>query len=278
MNRRHFLRNGLWVTAGAIGFPAIVRSQVMPSARRIATRQVFESGSTLNTGLAAYWKLDEASGTRNDSSGNGHNLDDNATVGSAAGKIGNAGSFVNTNVEYLSLSTTALQAQSRITIAAWVNLTSKLGLSSGVVTKNDLYASNQREWELNFWITPNRFQFSVTSNGQGGTLATVNADALGSPNLSTWYFLIAWNDGTNINIQTGAGASLSSITSTAFSSAIYQGTSHVNVGRHTGGGSSTCMNGLIDEVGIWNKELTSDERSELFAAGSGKTCCPFAAP
>lgn len=37
MNRRHFLRNGLWVTTGAVGFPSIVRSAVLPSARRIAT-------------------------------------------------------------------------------------------------------------------------------------------------------------------------------------------------------------------------------------------------
>ncbi len=34
--RRHFLRNGLWVTAAALGLPAIVRPQVLPSSRRIA--------------------------------------------------------------------------------------------------------------------------------------------------------------------------------------------------------------------------------------------------
>lgn len=43
MNRRHFLRNGLWVTGAAIGFPAIVRAQVMPSARRIAAPMVGET-------------------------------------------------------------------------------------------------------------------------------------------------------------------------------------------------------------------------------------------
>lgn len=36
MNRRHFLRNGLWVT-GTLAFPAIVRAGVLPGRTRIAT-------------------------------------------------------------------------------------------------------------------------------------------------------------------------------------------------------------------------------------------------
>lgn len=44
MNRRHFLRNGLWVSS-AIAFPAIVRAQVLPSARRIAAPKPAASGA-----------------------------------------------------------------------------------------------------------------------------------------------------------------------------------------------------------------------------------------
>lgn len=268
MNRRHFLRNGLWVTSGAIAFPAIVRPAVLPSARKIATRTVFASGSTLNTSLAAYWKLGEASGDRADSSGNSHTLSPSGTMSSAAGKIGDAVSFTSTNKAVLAASDTTLQAQSRISIAAWVNATI-LRQYCGIITKNNV--TNKREWELMYYSTPARFVFGVTTDGLNGTFVSVNSTPAVST--ATWYLLIAWNDGTNLNLSVDNGTAAQ----TAFSGTIYQGTSNVNIGRHFGLSTDTQAHwdGLIDEVGVWNKALSSDERTELYNSGSGKTCCPF---
>lgn len=60
MKRRHFLRNGLWLTGAALGFPAIVRAQVMPSARRSSSRRAaginevsFDAGSGVCAAVAA---------------------------------------------------------------------------------------------------------------------------------------------------------------------------------------------------------------------------------
>ena len=61
---------------------------------------------TLPTNLIAYWKLDEASGTRNDSKGANH-LTDNNTVTQAVGKVGNAAQFTLANSEYLSIADNA---------------------------------------------------------------------------------------------------------------------------------------------------------------------------
>ena len=53
-------------------------------------------------GLVAYWRLDETSGSRLDSSGNGHTLTDNNTVTSGAGKVGTAAVFTRASSERLS--------------------------------------------------------------------------------------------------------------------------------------------------------------------------------
>lgn len=78
MRRRAFLKNGLWVLAA----PAIVRAQVMPSARRIVPRPATAAGVSPPDfpDLLAWFKADSLALANNDpvtswsdSSGNGHN-------------------------------------------------------------------------------------------------------------------------------------------------------------------------------------------------------------
>lgn len=79
--------------------------------------------STLITDLAAYWKLDEASGTRSDSAGSSH-LTDNNTVTQSSGRVGNAGQFTAANNEYLSVADNAALSSGDvdITVAGWIYL------------------------------------------------------------------------------------------------------------------------------------------------------------
>jgi hypothetical protein len=50
-------------------------------------------GNTLATGLLAYWTMNEASGNRADSTGNGNTLVQTGTVGTATG-FGNVGNVL----------------------------------------------------------------------------------------------------------------------------------------------------------------------------------------
>ena len=59
-------------------------------------------------GLIAWWSMDEASGNRADSHTGGITLTDNNTVGSIAGKVGNAARLIRSNNEYLSTTDDAL--------------------------------------------------------------------------------------------------------------------------------------------------------------------------
>ena len=92
----------------------------------------YEAGDTDLKGL---WHLDENSNgsaavTRKDSSGNGNDLTDNATVTSTQGKIGKAGQFTAANSEYLSITDNDSISVGNFdfTASAWVMLDSKPGI------------------------------------------------------------------------------------------------------------------------------------------------------
>ena len=78
--------------------------------------------SGLLTNLQAWYTLDEASGTRADSSGNGNSLTDVNTVTQAAGKLTNAAQFTRANSERLTIAdnTSLSMGDIDFTLCAWV--------------------------------------------------------------------------------------------------------------------------------------------------------------
>jgi hypothetical protein len=228
--------------------------------------------STLNTDLIAYWKLDEASGTRADSetTGTAQDLTDNNTVTSTTGKIGNAAQFVTANSEYLSRTDSADMSVGDIgfTIAAWVYLDTLVGTGDARHVASKSGGSSDE-----YWISAaetggvNKFFFVV--NTAGGAKVVSHNTTLSA---TTWYFVVAWHDpdANTVNITFNTETPASATTS---GSAPTDSNGQFQLGRY--GGGSAYWNGRIDEVGFWKKVLTSDERTELYNAGSGKTCCPF---
>src|SRR3990167_8248201 len=80
-----------------------------------------DANCTLPTSLMAYFKLDEASGTRVDSKST-NDLTDNNTVTQAVGKVANAAQFTSANSEYLSIGDTLDLSTGDIdfTISGWM--------------------------------------------------------------------------------------------------------------------------------------------------------------
>lgn len=240
----------------------------------IEPRASASSPSSLNTNLIAYWKFDEASGTRADSepTGTPQDLSDSTTVPSTTGKISNGGAFEYDDAEYVSRADSADMSlaggDQSFTVAAWVNLESKPAFAGGIVCKNS-DAGNGTEYNL-FWdADTDRFSFRI---GNGSSSTTVPANTLGAPSLSTWYLLVAWHDGPGdtIYIQANNGA--------ADPIAWVGGTQDAGTDLRIGAYSFNpgfAFDGIIDEVGFWKRTLTVDERTELYNAGTGKTCCPF---
>jgi hypothetical protein len=232
----------------------------------------FRSRSTLMDGLAAFWKLDEASGTRVCALGSGFDLTDFNTVTQAAGPSASyslAAQFVNANDERLTrqLSNTReygpllLNSQSPYTVCAWIYADS--WPPSGIryivqcAPSAGLYANAT----------------TLRLDKPSGLDATVN---LASLSLSTWYFVIA--DYTPISADSGTVTI--DVNGGAFTGTDSAGTSQFDdgLGFNFGiGGASIgdSWDGRICGAGIWSRLLTAKEKLSLYAEGVG-LAFPFA--
>src|SRR5688572_27825357 len=115
--------------------------------------------AALLNALIAHWRLDEASGTRVDAHG-GNDLGEINNVGQAAGKIGNAASFVGGNSEALGILDNAALSMGDFdfTLAGWVRFDTLDG--AGLVGK---WATGTLEYLVHFDGT--NLRLNVSSDG-----------------------------------------------------------------------------------------------------------------
>jgi hypothetical protein len=222
------------------------------------------STSPLNSSVVAFWKLEEASGTRADATGRGNNLTDNNTVTQAAGKIGNAASFASASSEYLSCADNADLSTGDVdfTIAGWFYLTTKTAAMDLLAKWG---ASGNFEYILFYDLGTDRFVFTVSNNGTAA--ATVSASTFGSPAVGTWYFVVVYHDATGnllgISVNNGAFNTL------AHTTGVFNSTAGFRLGARDSG-SAAYFNGRADAVGFWKRLLSSAEITELYNAGAGR--------
>lgn len=216
----------------------------------------------LTDNLVAFWKLDEASGTRNDSVGSNH-LTDNNTVLSVAGQIGNAAQFVAANSEFLSIASNADVQSGDIdyTLAGWVYIDS--GSDAAIVTK-DHSVSGTREYFLG--TSGNKFLFHNAKPTDSLTL--VFANTFGTLSAATWYFVVAYHDAAadEIGISVNNGAFDTAATGGALQAA---STAEFRIGARQYSGFEGYFNGRVDAVGYWKRKLSAGDVTELWNGGSG---------
>jgi hypothetical protein len=211
--------------------------------------------SPLLTSLVAHWRLDESSGTRVDSHA-GNDLGDINTVGSAAGKLGTAASFVAANEELLGIADNPALSMGDIdfTIALWVWFDSLAG--AGLAGK---WSAGSVEYLAYFNGT--NLRFHVSDDGTNNTFVT-NSQSIST---NTWYLYLAWHDATantiNLSINNNTPASA------AHTTGVHDGSSAFLLSENEEGGSY--LNGRLDSVSIWKRLLTPTERTQLYNSGSG---------
>jgi hypothetical protein len=228
--------------------------------------------------LAAYYKLEEASGTRYDAHGANHLTDVN-TVASTTGKLGNAASLVAASGEYFSVASNdqLRAADVAFTLSAWVYPTTLAGLHRSIVSKHDnaSYAGSEYylHWDKDVAAGAGRFRVYVVSS----TLtyqAMLTADTFGVVATGAWYFVVTWHDpvANTVNIQINNGT----VDSMAMADPSHTSTTPLRIGATGGGGQF--WDGLIDEVGLWRRVLSAAERTQLYNAGAGVTYPTFTTP
>lgn len=210
----------------------------------------------LLNGLVSYWKLDEVSGTRYDSVGD-NDLTDNNTVGSTGDAMdGAAASFVTANSEYLTGNSPFSDVTS---FSLWFK------------------TSQSADYPTVFWHNPGDnnpplgvyFTSSNTLIGRCTTSDNVQNEitvATGA-NDGNWHHLMGWFDPDDKKGYFSLdGATPVATAAHSVATLRTSGVTALSIGYFL----YVLFQGQVDEVAIWDRVLTEDERAELYAAGAGK--------
>jgi len=212
------------------------------------------------TDFQAYWALENV----NDSHGSNTLTNVNTATFSAA-KVNNGVSLASASLQYLTIADNAplSVADINFTCGGWFRLTTK---SADMVMISKWNTSSQREYELLYLLSADRFRFQISTNGTAVS-AFVAADTFGSPSTGTWYFVVFEHDAdaNEIRIRVNDGTP----DATAHTGGVRNGTSDFRIGARSTAG--VYWNGLIDEVFFAKRLLTSAELTYLYNSGNGRT-------
>lgn len=220
----------------------------------------------LKTNLVSYWTLDESSGgsgavSRADSHGL-NPLNDNNTTASATGIISNGADFESSNSEYLSIGGTievGLGITGDFSIQAWINPETITGGDKTIVAKWVTTTSN-RSYRVGLTSTTS-IRVDTSTNGVASTEGTVTTSTI---NTGSWYHVVVSKTGTSATVYLN-GTSQGSAT---VNSSQYNGAGAFTIGAI--GNPTNYFDGIIDEVAIWSRAITSTEVTELYNSGAGK--------
>jgi hypothetical protein len=210
--------------------------------------------------LVAYWKMDEVGSVpRLDSSGNAHTLAVTGTVNSGVGKINNGSAFVNNSANFLSCADAVFAGVFPFTAFAWVNITGSLGNNQTVLAH--FSAVPPSGWRI--LLDGTQFFRLETGDGLGGGQIIGNA-AVGPIGTGTYHLIIAsMIDATHATLKVD-----NALEANANPGIISNPAGSFKVGVSDAIPSQ--LDGIVDEVGIYNRLLTSAEKDALWNAGAGK--------
>lgn len=222
------------------------------------------AGSDLETNLVSYYKLDEASGTRADSKGS-NSLTDNNTVASATGKINLAADFEKDNSEYLSIadgSQSGLDLAGAFTLGGWFKPESAPSGGAKYQLIGKYRGGVSEQYELSYRDDSGlKINLQIVNGGTSDYI--VWSKDLGT---GTFHHVIVTFSGSGSKVECfvdGVSLGVQSVSNTA----PQNGTGPFTLGAD-GGGAAAFFDGLMDEIGVWSRELTYGEALDLYNAGN----------
>jgi hypothetical protein len=214
---------------------------------------------TLSDNLISYWKLDEAAGSpRADSiTATGNNMIENGgSIASVAGKVGNAPSApANAWLSHADNSTLDFTGKP-LTIAGWLKIHSLAGMFAPMVSK--WFAPSSQEFLLWYRADLAHFEFVVSADGTNTTGVAV--DVAGPATIDQWYFVCAIYDRVNAEIKI-------SVDDGTFATAAFPGPSIAHTAQDLAfiAGNAVLGDLAVDEIGIWDRALSTAEITQLAA-------------
>lgn len=226
-----------------------------------------KNDDTLGSALVSYWKLEESSGSRLAASST-NDLTANGAPGNAAAIQGNGVDLESGSSQYLSIadgSQTGLDFSDVLSFACWFKFeTLPSAFQMPLITKR-IGAGNNRSyfWALDDSASVKKFNMLWYTNGStvGGNLLSDSW----SPSTATWYHIGVTKNGTSVKFYVDGAQH--GATKTGTNGTVYNGTAAFELGAFTD--DPRYFDGVIDECGVWSRELTSGEMSELYNSGTG---------
>lgn len=211
--------------------------------------------------ILAYWKLDD---NYNDEGGSSLTLTANASPTFATGIINNGSDLELSSSQYLSRATSSLYPSLPFSVNMWVKFESTPN-GQTLIAKG---ASTGGQFRYRMFVRTGGIRAGV--HNSSASHRTV--DSSSSVTTGVWIMLTLVADGTDLRLywngtEEGTPSALTTLNNTA------------EQPLHLGSISfaeSGFLDGVVDEVGIWDKGLTSSEVTELYNSGSGLTY-PFSA-
>lgn len=216
----------------------------------------------MTDGLVGMWSFDganmdwsQATAEARDTSGNNNHGDVSGAV-AGVGKRGQALDFDGTDNVIVSDSNNSLDAPSAVTISAWYRPDN---MNAGYY----VLASKDGSGSSNYWLGRNTGQFGVTFYNLGWhNHWTVNSYTAGQ-----WYHVVGIIDSANDNVRLYVNGALDVATQAEDHDMIVNNDS-VYIGKDNGNG--TTIDGLLDEVRIYDRALSVDEVGDLYRLGQAK--------
>ena len=223
----------------------------------------FGNHSTLAESLVSYWKLSDV----NDAHGS-NNLTNSGSTSFTTGKSGNAASFASASSQYLYITDanqTGLDITGSLSISMWMKHVSN---KQQVVSKYKAQATPSVITEKSYafqWFNDQKLYFTLTSNGSTDRYFTSSSTYTDTSN---WHHIVCvFVANTSMTVYFD-GSSISGSVTGGVPSSIYNSSADFQIGGIFAN-TQQYTDGLIDEVGVWSKALTSTEVGNLYASGSG---------
>ncbi len=247
---------------------ATLSAAAIPAQAKYNPAPVMRPNNALATNLVAYWKLDEASGTRNDSVGTNH-LTSNNNVGQATGKHNYAANFVAASSQYLSASSAIVPvggSAGDFSISMWLNPVA-LNANQLLIVQQ---SSTPRIGDFYAYIDiggGGKLYFA-RYRGTGGNLGDSRDVAASNLSAGSWnHVVFTWaggDGGTGHIFVNGSDITVNAVNNTNLGN-------FGNIPNTSLGGpfANYYFNGDQDSVGIWTRGISSSEVTTLYNSNAG---------
>ncbi len=223
----------------------------------------------MTAGRGGYWAFDEAAGTTaSDSSGSGYtgtlvNMEETDHVG---GKVAGALDF-DGSYEYVTMGSPAnWSVGSAVTAAAWVKIDTDT--HGRIITKHSRTYGDYG-FMLARYLNNDSLEWRISTTGQnwiGGTTSS-NSFVVGQ-----WYHVAATYDGSMMRVYMNGVENTGGSFPKALTGNVRNSTASLYVGRDSGTGY--LFNGLIDEVRVYDRALSSSEVMDLYQFAGASPVTP----